>query len=314
MTGTADDVSPYQLRAYTYQGIKRTNGFTCAWAYLTNSARHQIPFLTWPQTPLSTLRDMCAHHLLWDDRVQDENLSWTNSLLFVIVHSLNRRDKGQRPPIIAGGKTSGLQTPEGEPAPMYPANEWHRVLGILSKDWKPRCKNKLHTKKFNHEALSWGQLRDPKRAVQHVEFDTLIQNGLLELLPEVMGNMDRTHIRERSGLWEALVALRRLLFAQAVERPILDEEIEIANGLAAFFKRNVTKEDFELAERLGPGYKIDLTEEEIKEDERAKPPFFMFIHFLSLRKRPAINVNFREWVHNNYTGMHSLTSLPLKMS
>lgn len=289
MIDTANDVSPFQLRAYTYRGIKRTNGFTCAWAYLTNSARHHIPFLTWHQTPLSTLRDMCAHHLLWDDRVQDENLSWTNSSLFVIVHAINRRDKGQRPPIIAGGKTSSLKTPEGGPVPMYPANDWHRVLDILSKEWKAICRNKLHTKKFNHEALSWGQLRDPKLAVQHVELDTLIQNGLLQLLPEVMGTLDRPHVRERAGLWEAFVALRRQLFTQAAERPILDEEIKIADELAALFKRNVTKEDFELANRLGPGYEIDLTEDEIRGDQKAKPPFFMFIQFLSLRKRPATN-------------------------
>jgi hypothetical protein len=288
LTGTElfHDISPFQLRAHSLKGIRRTNGFSCPWCYLPNALRHKIPLPALRELPLSTVLDMCAQHLKWADRKHDGFLSWSISSLFVIVHAFGRKEKGQYPVYIAGGKTSRLQTPKGQRAPMYPANALHQEFNILGKKWKDRSKSKLHTKMFTHETLSYGELRDPHRAIQHVELDELIKDGLLQLLPEILGIIEEPHIRERSGLYTSLLALRRELFTRAAPRII-------------------TKEEVKLADRLASHYRRIITEEEIKKADEIKAPFFMFIQFLALRKRPAVNHKLREWIRATYTGMYA---------
>lgn len=91
------NTAPYFIaRSVTSSGRYHTNGHATERFFSPSAAldgRHCRPDV-W-DIPISELTVMLGEHLAWNDRIQDELLSWTDSWLFAIVHLYQRHVKGQ---------------------------------------------------------------------------------------------------------------------------------------------------------------------------------------------------------------------------
>ena len=109
-------------------------------------------------------------------------------MLFALEHAVGRHEKGQRNVTVAGGKTEHLKSPNGSQTPMFPANELFSAFELRNKRWKSGnfdFTSRLHPRIFSHEWLSFGEARDPERAIAHPKLEALAANGLLWLIPEL---------------------------------------------------------------------------------------------------------------------------------
>lgn len=130
---------------------------------------------------------MLAAHICWLNRRENEFLSWTSSLLSLLAHIILRHEKGQKDIFIAFGNTRKLQTPTaGEQASFYPTVSLLRMLPQADlAELTALTMRKLHHRHYTHESVSFGEMRDPDRAIIHVLFEELVRNGLLEIMPEL---------------------------------------------------------------------------------------------------------------------------------
>jgi hypothetical protein len=159
----------FVFRAYFLDGLGRSSGYSSPIVYPPNSYRHGIEkFHRLLDIPKRVGQIMLGEHLKWNNPIMDEFLSWSSSVLFVIVHAIGRHEKKQEPVFIAFGNSSELRTPNGERAAFYHVNDLHQAFKVSSQERSKRDEGKLHLRKFTHEYLSIGELRDPNRAIQHV--------------------------------------------------------------------------------------------------------------------------------------------------
>jgi hypothetical protein len=219
---------------------------------------------------------MLGRHLMWENPRVDAFTSFTNSILFALVHAIRRYEIGQREVFVAGGKTSKLRTQpsdngEDEPAFLYSANRLHESLDLKDHHFGLFAGGRLDTRLFTHEFLSYGVLLDPERAILHSPFEDLVRNGLLHLFPEL--EIKDLHYR-RVGLFGCLVTLRTKLFIKATAKGITAQELRLCERLARLFT-NPTD---------------------------SKASFHAFVSFLSLRKRRLPDPNFSVYLKATYTG------------
>ncbi|QDS72791.1 hypothetical protein FKW77_006104 [Venturia effusa] len=227
--------------------------------------------------PYAVLQHMLGLHLMWEDPPLDELLSWTDSWLFVIVHALGRYENGQRVPIISCGRASGLTTTDGQSASFYSANDLHEAYQVLNRAWKVGPVDsshgdvsfKLDPRKFAHEWLSHGEVRDSEHEMKHVELGEMILQGLFHLYPE----LDMPGLCERTGLYEHLTAFRLGMFYCTKDSEITTKDMAVCENIAKLFRK--------------PG--------------QEKAPLSVLLDTLSLRKRMARNDDFRSWIVKNYT-------------
>lgn len=167
---------------------------------------------------------------------------------------------------------------------MYETIELLRLLPKVNvEEITKYTAKKLSSRHFTHETVSFGEMRDPQRAIIHVSLEELISNGLLELIPEMI--MDDPFL-ELTGLYQLFLWLKTNQF-RAKPRTITLKELKIYDRLAALFK----------------------TERE----DRA--PFWMFLNLLSVRRRTQSNPAFREWVLAKYQGQsHSWTMIAQRLT
>lgn len=222
---------------------------------------------------------MFLAHLCWMGRREDEHLSFTSSLELCIGIAYQRHERGQEHVYIAWGNTRKLQTPAGERAAFYPVLGLRRrlpdghILGLTK-----RTRDKLQDRYFTQETVSFGEMLDPDRAVVHVPFETLVENGLLELIPELI--IDNP-LLEHNGMYNHYVWMKRKLFRRPKAKDITQTELVLCDRIASCFRSK----------------------------SEAKAPFWCFIKFLSVRLRPDKNSAFRAWVREHYNGESSSPSL-----
>lgn len=245
--------------------------------YLPSSYRQKVKvFGKFDNMTMEDAALMLSKHICWLNRRENEFLSWTCSLLFLFSHAILRHEKGQQDMYVSFGDVRKLKTPSGDPASFY------RTIVLL--DMLPPAQlssvtaltaRKPHPRHFTHESVSFGEMRDPEGAIVRVEFEELIRNGLLELMPELV--IEDRHL-ECTGLYQFFVWLKRCLFGFNSSEQITENDLKICRGIAELFK---TPAD-------------------------AKAPFWCFIKFLAIRKRPDRNSAVRKWVKRFYYGKSSL--------
>lgn len=185
----------YLMRAYTLDGKNHTNGYSSETLFSPSAFwRNNRTSLSILDMPFDESRQMLGTHLYWADRVLDELLSWTNSLLFAIVHAVLRASHGQLGAHICFIDTSKATTAQGESTAFYFAPKLTNAVGMLDwkgqrlnadgtpkdyKGWHPKTElEKLHERKATHEYLTHGVVQYPEGHLRHVPLDELIEHGL----------------------------------------------------------------------------------------------------------------------------------------
>jgi hypothetical protein len=215
--------------------------------------------------------NMLGMHLKWKNPIEDQFLSWTNSIFFWLTHIIRRYEQAQTGVHNAFGDVRKLEKPDGSRAAFYLANTLLGIFPIykMYKLWDSERK-RIHPRHFTHETVSFGEMRDPQRAIVHVTLEKLVEHGLFELCPELVLRNDEI----RSRLYRHQVGLKRELFYNADPVCITQTELLLAHEIAGLFKTQPT----------------------------AKPPLMAFINLLGYRKRTEINQGYRSWIKKHYTG------------
>lgn len=275
LQASEERVPRHLFRTYQLGGHHRSTGFSGPSVYLPAShCRKTDRRVTIDQLTKEDASLLLQMHLRWRNRMEDEYLSWTSSLLFLCSHAILRHEKSAKDLYVVFGDTRKLEKPSGERATFYPATSLMECLpdmGFQATSTMP--KKRLHHRHFTHESTSFGEIRDPADAMIHVPFETLVSHGLFGLLPDIY---IEDLSKERTGLYEHFVKLKQNIFGlNAKTNEIKPLQLKVCRLLAALFKSPT--------------------------DEKA--PFWAFVKFLSLRKRPKENPAFRKWVVRYYTGM-----------
>jgi hypothetical protein len=222
---------------------------------------------------------MLAWHLAWQDskRTHGDFLSFTNSVLFALVHAIQRHEKGQRYVYMAGGWTDKLQARNGFKSRIFSALALYEAFEIRQRfaAKHPKLAEKTDERFATHEFLLFLLGWDLEGAIQHVLLEDLVSEGLYDWLPELkVKGLDTM-----TGLYECLTALRRELFDKVVSPP------------------HITKADIRICAQLAFLYKA-------RKDKDAKPPLAAFLGFLCLRKldvekSPAFDIFIRRVYRGN---------------
>lgn len=285
---SARNVPRWLWRTYSILGLYRSVGFSSRVLYLpyahtrlTNQYQHIRDI------PVQKGAMMLAFHLKWQDcmRIDGEFLSWTDSLLFALEHAFGRHEKGQHPVIVAGGEAYKLQAPDGSPIPIFSAIALHQAFDIRRRlrESGPKQKNqeyKIHERRSTHERVALGEAHDREGAVEHVELEDLVSNGLLCLAPDLKVD----GLFTRTGLSERLDAQRTRNFRNIAQpEPITNQEILISFRLAKLYERPF---------------------------DNGIPPLAAVLCFLSLKKRPVASDNLDAFMRMHYKGIGIFTSYP----
>jgi hypothetical protein len=270
------EIPSYLWRTYSGEGQGRTIGFSSPDLFLPSAHTHGVnQYSMVGDIPVKIAQQMIGSRLKWDNRVANEFLSWSKSLVFAIVHALGRHEQGQRPVYVTFGRARALTTPDAWPAPFYSAVLLHETFKIFSWRWDALASSCLLLKFFTHEILSHGELEDSTHAIAHVNLETLVENGLFDLVSSLRLN----GYFKRSNLYESCTAFRAESFS--CTRP-----------------RMLTREDLALCVRLAGLFKLPAD---------TKPPLHCLLYFLSLHKRDPADEVLRQHIRANYTGEPLLT-------
>lgn len=261
------------MRAYSLGGTGRSGGFTGPSVLLSNSCRNHIKlYRTLENMTAQDASVMLDAHLCWIGRKEDEFLSWTSSFLLVLGIAFRRHETGQKHVYIAGGNTRKFRTTDGAQAAFYPVLALMRLLPLVDIfGLTRRTLVILRSNHFTQESVSFGDMLDPEGALVHVLLEDLVENGLLELIPELVTN---TSFLERNGMYNHCLWLKQELFWRAEPQEITDADLILCNKLSACFKSKT----------------------------ETKAPFWCFIKFLAVRLRPSDNPAFKQWVRKHYNG------------
>lgn len=274
---------PYILaRAVTCDGPRHTNGHTTKYLYLPSAAiggrscsRDICSY------PISFYAAMLGTHLPWDDRIQDEFLSWTDSWLFAVVHLYLRHLKGQREGYLCCVKRKEVyQVAESEEdatqlAEFFSALALGNAVDLHSHQCfqSPLKKGALVYRKFTHEYITHGPVETWETSeLQHVAWASLVEHGLFQLLPE----LKIPEGMKARGLYEVLLYMRKVNYSSE-SQPTTTKELDKAEELA-FLHSRITSPTRQNAVIIEPVQRPNLA---------------IFMHYLSLRKRSADDALFQ---------------------
>lgn len=221
---------------------------------------------------LYDLANMIGYHLGWANRVESQFLSWTISILFVFTHMMRRHELGQGGVYWSFGDRRQLIDEDGSLPRFYSAvdllHHFVKHMNKLNENWS----RKLDKRRFSQEYTSFGEFFCLNGTFVHVALETLVEEGLFELCPELI--LDGALCREQ--LYKHQVALKAKLHYEAVAKPITKRNLELADNLARLFRP--------------PG--------------QTTSPLFIFLMLLGVRKRPNDNPVFKAWIKDHYTCKH----------
>lgn len=242
---------------------------------------------------------MLGEHLLWQDRIQDELLSWTMSYLFATVHLYLRHLDGQEMGYISIiNRTRAVHpkewyleksmTQEHNPAKFHLANTLCEYATVFDHEWP--CRRDLpglHPRKINHELLTHGAVRYPEGdPLQQAAWTDLVAAGLFELIPE----LKVCFCSMVAGLYTVLRHIRTTNYNEV--RKTTERELVIAQNIAWLYTR--------------------LRPEERREENR--PNLWILLHTLTFRKRESGDDLFKKLIRKlGYTRKFSLSLRVLKI-
>lgn len=237
------------------------------------------------EIPVEGARIMIGHHLLWLDRNNDELLSWTTSVIFVLVHAQGRQYKGQGDPqvgFIDRGKTTRAKTPEhrmGGPVEFFNAVDLFNSFEVPdSAGFTTTDCQFLDTRMYTHELLSHGIIEYQDVEFRQVSFSELVNAGLFQLCPQL-------EVQEHdfpAGLYTRCVALRTQIYRDVDETTAGDSDaIDLAWKIAKLF--------------------LAGNDTHSPTTRNRRPPLYLFLMLLSLQKRPSSWPVFQTWIRLHYS-------------
>lgn len=214
---------------------------------------------------------MLGEHLAWNDRIQDELLSWSDSWLFAILHLYQRHLKGQGDGyLFCVDRRRACKLPDQggaqKQAEFFPALPLGNAVNLLGYPWSAFMQGNLVYRRFVHEYLTHGVIEYPKDdRLQPISWEDL-QKDIFILIPEMKVPADK----KAFGLTQVLLCLRRVNY-DGPARLTTESELNAAEKLARLHVR------------------ASLV-------ECVQPPLAIFINYLTLRKRDINDTLFQERV------------------
>lgn len=249
---------------------------------------------------------MIGHRLLWTYIREDEYLSHTNSMLFGLVHSLDRRHTGQGGITMQFFDRRRTKTVDGKSkAAFYPALDLYETFRVPeSPHWTRPQQYALRSRKFTHEFLSHGVVLLDDSVFKQAKIEDLISDGLFDIVPE----LDVPDEYRRAGLYGGQVAFRKMAFParkgdlDARGRQLMYSYERCATAFA------FTAELLSTVERVCQKNFMNGPLEGAADGdvEAMVPHLHILVSFLGLRKRPAKDPLFLDYIKAYYNGEYVL--------
>ncbi|KAK5115045.1 hypothetical protein LTR62_001742 [Meristemomyces frigidus] len=146
---------------------------------------------------LSDLIHNFGNRILWQISKVDQFSSYTNSLLFTLVHAIGRQTRGETGITISILDTRKAQQANGTPAEFYYVPELIRIAGVIEwNGWGPMNFNKLLSPWYTHEFVAHGSFNLPDAAYRQVPLDELLAAGLDNFAPSFQDDEDTDQMRK----------------------------------------------------------------------------------------------------------------------
>jgi hypothetical protein len=159
--------------------------------------------------------EMLKSHLLWQNRLDDNLVSWTNSFLFAAQHAIRREETDRPASTPKSIYISILDTRK------VPRGTFLPVVALLQA-YNIESTGKLRHNYYYGEYLSQGRLSSD--TIVNTTLDKLIANGLYKLYPPF------AEAEERHRLCLRVLQLRETF--KAIPEKTTDEEIQIAQSIS----------------------------------------------------------------------------------
>lgn len=183
---------------------------------------------------VSQLVEMLGRRFLWQDRKNDETLSWTSSLLFALVHATSRLAKGQRHVRIHVIDTTKVTTLRGDPVEFFFAPDLLRLLNIQAwHGWRASDQSRLKKSWFTHEWITQNVVKSPAKHSFEADIEELIRTGLYDFASE----LQTRHKKDMNSLYDRCVFTRGAYHGTSVDTtPVTDAIFDQAKELARCFR------------------------------------------------------------------------------
>jgi hypothetical protein len=238
---------------------------------------------------------MSGQHLVWLNPKHDELLSYSNELLFLIVHALGRLHTGQRGVTIQYINCDEATTPDGQPAAFYEALGMYSTFKIdEAVIWNNYNKSGLNPRKFTHEYLSHGTIMLNDLTLKQARLEVLIRDGLFDLMPELYV----PHNQIRKGLYSSQVVYRRIGYPPR-KAPNGEPSSPIYSYDECLRSIPLTKKTLTLARKLALNF---VNVPAGTDPATVEPPLHIFVQFLTLHKRNNADPAFLTWIRDHYDG------------
>jgi hypothetical protein len=281
-----------------YRGDKTmTNGRTRQNIFLPSAATkkefHPHAILT--HLSQGEIKYMFGLHLAWLNPKHDEFLSFTNDILFLLIHALNRFHTGQRGVTIQYVNRDKAVSRDGKPARFYYALDIYSIFDLDAwRGWRGTLKAKLLPRKFTHEIVSHGIVLHNDPTLKQARLEKLISDGLFGLMPGL--SAPNNHVR--CGLYAGQVLCRRIGYPP--RKPYAGETHpptysygECSQSIA------LTTATLQLARKLALGFIVVPAE---TDPSTVEPPLHIFLQLLTLYKRNKADPVFMAWIKERYDG------------
>ncbi|KAK4901167.1 hypothetical protein LTR27_001723 [Elasticomyces elasticus] len=183
--------------------------------------------------------------ILWHNRIIDQFMSHSISMVFLLQHALGRH-RSKKPEHKAKGKgitisfiqTESVRTKQGENAEFYYVPNLMRDIGVLDwAGWSKRSRQKLRAPWYTHEYLTHGPVELDISALRQVPLEDLMAHGLEEYFPALF---EDSHEVGKIGLYNGSTHLRYRCFRPSACTPFSLADLDKAAELARLFSPRAT--------------------------------------------------------------------------
>jgi hypothetical protein len=134
--------------------------------------------------------EMLESHLLWQNRIMDNLMSWTSSFLFAVQHAIRRHATDRPPPAPGSIHISILDTRKLPRGTFLPAVALLEAYNIQSE-------GKLNHDYYYGEYLSQGRMDLSNDTNAMTTLEALINHGLYKLYPPFADETEKTRLCSR---------------------------------------------------------------------------------------------------------------------
>jgi hypothetical protein len=246
---------------------------------------------------------MLGLHLVWRDTKHDEFLSYSQDILFLLIHALGRQHQRQQGITIQFINRDKATTLDGRPAAFYHALDIYNIFEVpFWPGWTEYDKCDLHPRKFTHEFLSHGIIKHDDTTLKQAPLEHLIRDGLFDIMPELYVSPNDA----RAGLYTEQVVCRRIGFQARDARPG-EVEPPIYSYDECPRPISLTTDYLVIVRAVALNF---LTIPEGTDLSTVEPPLHIFLLFLTLYRREKADPVLMAWIKERYNGENKNTLFP----